>query len=83
MPIKISIIIPSESLEQADILEPLVSDIGDSLVKYGYGNLVTSENSTEMEVDSLKSYIFITEDSINLSENLEDMIFIIPVKEEE
>lgn len=83
MPVKITIAIPEESLETSELLEPLVSDIGDSLVAHGYGNLVTAENATEMSVDSLKSYIFITEDSVDLSENLEGMLFVIPVKEEE
>lgn len=81
MPIKISIIIPIEEIGSVDSLEPLISDIGDDIVKHGYGNKITEENSNSISVDSLNSYIFISEDITELSENLESTLFIIPVEE--
>lgn len=81
MAIKISIIIPNENINDVDLLEPLVSDIGDNLVKYGLGNEITEANPEEMEVDSLISYIFITEDITVLEENMDNMLFVIPISE--
>jgi len=79
MSLKLSIYLPNESLEKADSLQNFISDLGDILVDYNFGNDISVENPDETELESLNSYIIIsTEENLAL-ENLKDAYLVIPV----
>jgi len=82
MSLKLSIFLPNESLETADSLQNFISDIGDALVEYGFGNDISTEKVNETELDTLNSFIIISAEQNSVLENLRDAYLIIPVNSE-
>lgn len=82
--LKFSIYLPNESLEDAESLQELVSDLGDSLVNHGFFNELTVEEGALAKdlIDKLNSFIIIDEEPFNPLENLTDAFLVIPIKDE-
>lgn len=81
MTLKISISLPKENENNINELEPLITDIGDLLVKYGFGNETTPEDFESLSIDELISYIIINSEETNITENLENSILVVPIKD--
>ena len=79
MSLRLSIYLPTESLSNSDSLENFISDIGDLLVSYGFGNEITAEESEDLDMDSLNSYIIISSDDDPSLENFQQGYLVVPV----
>lgn len=78
--LKLSIYLPNESIDNIEELTPLVSDIGDILVKHGFGNDTLDQTEDGLPIKDMVSYIFINEDETDIFENPGDALLVIPVK---
>ena len=82
--LRIAVYLPNESLDDAESLQEIISELGDSLVSHGLHNkLLPEEGSLAKEfIDKLSSFIIIDEENSNPLENLTDAYLVIPIKEE-
>ena len=83
MSLRLAIYLPTETITKAEALENFISDIGDLIVSYGFGNDVKAEDSENLDLDSLNSYIIINGDDDPSLENFREGYLIIPVNNEE
>jgi len=80
MTLKLSIFLPKESIENVESIQEFITDLGDMLVKHGYGNEIFAEELDTSYLEEINSYIIISDEENNVLENLEDNFLVIPIK---
>lgn len=82
MPLKLSIFLPKESIDNIESLQEFITDIGDDLVAHGFGNEMVTEEPDNTYLENINSYIMISEEENIDFENLENNYLVIPINDE-